>query len=283
MQHEGKLALWQLFSYYKQYPTQRCISGTIYGILNEWRFIQQLRVWEEFLADRIDELSEHANERFLPERRIPHPCFSNYITGSIDVTVIIIQKPTGEWATMTYNGKYQDCVLKLQIFVDNTGRLVWYSGPHLGVTHDLELFRRFPPPLRPNEKLLADKAYIGGGPRLVCPCKRVKGQKQLSPLQRAYNDVHGFWRATIEHINAHIKKFQILLSYSGKIPSHSTYLFRAVKIIIHSLAVHIRSSPLRVLTPIPPPCNYSEEIEMEREIGNRRSFGTRRPSLHSMS
>jgi len=50
-------------------------------------------------------------------------------------------------------------VLKVQAVSDHRGNLIWFSGPHMGVTSesDIELFRHYPPPLNVgNEKLLAD-------------------------------------------------------------------------------------------------------------------------------
>ena len=82
---------------------------------------------------------------------------------------------------------------------------MWYSGPHIGVKADIRLFREYTPPLGDGERLLGDKAYIGNA-RLVAPVKKRRGAAGLSRRDAAFNIVHGFYRATIEHRFAFIKR-----------------------------------------------------------------------------
>ena len=81
---------------------------------------------------------------------------------------------------------------------------MWFSGPHLGVTSDIRVFRENPPPLGPRERLLGDKAYIGDA-RLIAPVKKRRGVAILSQRNQAYNLVHGWYRSTVEHLFAYVK------------------------------------------------------------------------------
>ena len=43
--------------------------------------------------------------------------------------------------------------------VDHSGSPIWFSGPHLGVTFDREIWLKCHPEIKSNERILADKAY----------------------------------------------------------------------------------------------------------------------------
>lgn len=93
----------------------------------------------------------------------------------------------------------------MQGVCDNRGNLIWYSGPHLGVTSDHKLFRDHSPPLLDGERLLGDKAYIGLRGRVIAPYKKKPG-RGLSERRLAFNVAHGWYRATIEHCFAFVKR-----------------------------------------------------------------------------
>jgi hypothetical protein len=105
--------------------------------------------------------------------------------------------------------RYSSCVLVLaqvQGVCDNRGNIIWYSGPHLGVTSDIKLFRENPPPLLDGERLLGDKAYVGLRGRVLVPYKKKKGAAGLTTRRHEFNMVHGWYRATIEHCFAFVKR-----------------------------------------------------------------------------
>lgn len=69
-------------------------------------------------------------------------------------------------------------------------------------SHDSYLFRAFPPPLTGNEAGLNDSAYVGpceDSGRAIAPFKRPKGGV-LTAEQKMFNEVHSWYRATIEHL-----------------------------------------------------------------------------------
>jgi hypothetical protein len=129
---------------------------------------------------------------------------------------------------------------------DHRGNIIWYSGPHLGVTSDIKLFRDFTPPLEPGERLLGDKAYIGDE-RLVSQVKRRRGEMDVSLRDRAFNVVHGWYRSTIEHCFAYLKRFRILSGvYRGKLLTQKDYLANALKIIVHISCAYTKHHRQRI-------------------------------------
>ena len=94
----------------------------------------------------------------------------------------------------------------MQAVCDHRGNIIWYSGPHIGVTSDVKLFDGYTPPLDDGEKLLADKAYVGRPDELIVPFKKQRGHAELSERRAAFNVVHAWYRATIEHCFAFVKR-----------------------------------------------------------------------------
>ena len=84
--------------------------------------------------------------------------------------------------------------------------MIWYSGPHIGVTSDITVFRENCPPLDPGERLLGDKAYVGEPEYLIPPYKKKRGQIKLPDRKWHFNNIHAWYRATIEHCFAFVKR-----------------------------------------------------------------------------
>jgi hypothetical protein len=129
---------------------------------------------------------------------------------------------------------------------DHSGCPTWYSGPHLGTIHDSRLIADYPPPLIPNENILADKAYQGGGPTLIVPFKKQRNESRIVGVRRAFNLVHRWYRATVEHSIGFVKRFRILSGvYRGRLPECLNHIENALTIIIHISAYHISLHPRR--------------------------------------
>ena len=158
----------------------------------------------------------------------------------------VFRPRNSDWQSNLYNGKYKRHVVKIQAVTDHLGTLMWYSGPHIGTSSDIEVYRLNRPPLLDREELLGDKAYQGERNTLIVPFKKRKGQSRLTPVRYAFNRVHQWYRATVEHSFAYIKRFQILNGrYRGRISRNGEHLQRAVHIIIHSSAIYTRTHPHR--------------------------------------
>jgi hypothetical protein len=54
--------------------------------------------------------------------------------------------------------------------------------------------------------LLGDKAYVGERSRLIAPYKKKRGQAKLAGRKWDFNNVHAWYRATIEHCFAYVKR-----------------------------------------------------------------------------
>jgi len=121
--------------------------------------------------------------------------------------------------------------------------------------------------------VLGDLAYIARlhRPHMIPAIKRQAGQV-LRAEEKAFNDVHGFYRATVEHVFGFLKRFQIFggrfrgvvrapksvvdnMKSTGRDDAFKDYvpfLTNAVKVIIHISNIHLKLSPKRTVMPIPP-------------------------------
>ncbi len=129
-----------------------------------------------------------------------------------------IQQPKDSFlAHALYNKKYGGPVYKFQNVVDFLGRIVAFTGVHLGKTHDAEIWSTtaLVHPLHPEELVLGDKAYIAE-PQVLVP-HRFPPNLHLLYHQYVTNRILSHYRARVEHSNARLKKHKILSGkYRGK-------------------------------------------------------------------
>jgi hypothetical protein len=187
--------LWSLLKYYKKYNVFRASANWFHGYHQT-----RLRETEEYLVSRMKLIFNNSFPvRKESQNNLSH-VFPSSVSGCVDTFPIFIRRPRGRWQSACYNGKYKGHVLKvslhaqhnnkttlyallqIQIVVDHTGSPIWWSGPHLGTTADVEIWRANHPTLDVNEKLLADKAYQGDHD-LLTPYKRKKHQVNLCCLR----------------------------------------------------------------------------------------------------
>jgi hypothetical protein len=90
---------------------------------------------------------------------------------------------------------------------------MWYSNPQIGTVHDIKMFQNVKPPLNENESLLADKAYVADKFKSpsICPIKKPR-DAELNDRQQAYNLIHRWYRASVEHSIGYLKRYKILSS-----------------------------------------------------------------------
>jgi hypothetical protein len=257
------LHLFTLLMYYKLYPINRGWTGPLTRVNKQpSRVLSLIRIWEKELAEKVNELADAWDDRHNPSNVLPHVFPSSNI-GCIDSFPIYVSRPTNSsFQSNLYNGKYGGHVLKVQAVCNHSGTLLWYSGPHIGTHHDVELYRQYSPPLDDDEEVLADLAYIGGGDRLSVPFKKqvvtvqVGRRKRrhtipLSAAQVVYNRIHSWYRSTIEHTFGYVKRFRILNStYRGRVLQKPEYIARAVRIIMHVSNVYLKAHPHRLHSPI---------------------------------
>lgn len=127
--------------------------------------------------------------------------YDESFTLLLDAFPIYIQRPSSR-QRWYYSGKYSRHVVKVQIYCDNLGNIVWY-GEKLwkGKYHDMKMFRRSHPLLLENEHVLADKGYCGRSGQefgLVTPIKKRRGS-ELTAREKAKNYIHSYYRIVVEH------------------------------------------------------------------------------------
>ena len=126
--------------------------------------------------------------------------------------------------------------------------MIWFTGPHIGVRHDSKLFETHPPPLENGEQWLADLAYVKHGRLKTCVCayKKQPG-KQLTKQQSAFNVMHSWYRCTVEHTIAYVKRFKILGGiFRGKVWENSQFIQNVATIIFNCATFHVNHTPMRV-------------------------------------
>jgi len=185
------------------------------------RVVHSLAASAEWLAKKLGTVKKHFRERFKKENVPPH-LFSYLTTGTVLAVVkLTIRMSKGCLDTFpirirrvnkklirksTQNGKYKAFVLKYQVACDLSGNVMWYSGPHAGCVGDPILWKNSHSDidLHPLECLLADKIY-GKGKNLIAPPKR-KNNQPLDIDSRCINDLHTYYRVTIEHVIGFAKR-----------------------------------------------------------------------------
>lgn len=239
------IQLFEVFIFLKLYPTQLAqpiVFNNIVYYRRQYHRLIKRRVL--FLAAVINEVDQTWNRRFEEPNALPH-VFDRTVTGCLDSFPIHVNRPvTSNWQKLMYNGKYKGHVMKVQAICDHHGSIVWYSGPHIGSIHDIKLWNLYGPRLSLGEKLLADKGYISSrNPELIVP---YKNPSNLTDDEKSFNRVLQWYRTTIEHSFAYIKRFTILSGcYRGKITVRDCHIQAALKIIVHSNNMHTTKFPLR--------------------------------------
>jgi len=170
--------LYELYCFLKMYPieatTHIVYQNKRYYEAQHHRLVKARILW---LASQMDEIREVWNNRTDPKNRLPH-VFPSNVTGCLDSFPIRVSRPKdSSWQSAVYQGKYnlKAHVLKIQAICDHSGSIMWYSGPHIGTTHDLKLWRQHNPRayMFQNERFLADKAYCSRShPELLVPWKQ---------------------------------------------------------------------------------------------------------------
>ena len=128
----------------------------------------------------------------------------------MDATECPIQRPSdNEIQRLYYSGKQKRHTIKYEVAITWTGssdyRIVWVSRPVPGSVHDLKLARMgWMKNLLPEEKVLADKGYIGES-CFVTPFKNPTYEYQFEA-----NQAIGRARIFVEHVMGLIKNFRAM-------------------------------------------------------------------------
>lgn len=130
------------------------------------------------------------------------------------------ESPTERRQGTGYSGKKKRQTLKTQIVVTPKGKIVHISHTVPGHRHDKKLFDQTRLKLPKHAKLLGDLGYLGAT-GVSLPHKSSK-LKTLTLAQKAYNQKHAQGRIIVEHVFAHLKKWQILAQrFRNPTPSYN--------------------------------------------------------------
>ena len=157
-----------------------------------------------------------------------------FYSGIVDTCPIYCPTPHDfHTAALLYQPKYKDCVLKWQLGIDFRGRIIMWTGPHLGTSSDKTIWDESWDDHRffSWERWLADLGYVGALGLLV----KFKGH--LTRRRRYFNNIHEFVRNRIEQIVGRIKNHRIFQQgvYSGNVD----FLISATNIIGHVTAYEL--------------------------------------------
>lgn len=100
-----------------------------------------------------------------------------------------------------YNGKYKDTILKVQLIIDFLGRIVYFSGPHIGNKYDGHIYREtyHEHPVSEQEYLLGDGHYTNI-PHIITPPSQPPGG-HMSDVDYAKSVIVSHYRSRVEHVN----------------------------------------------------------------------------------
>ncbi|WP_374983134.1 transposase family protein [Streptomyces fradiae] len=110
-----------------------------------------------------------------------------------------------------FSQKHRRHGANVQVVADHAGKLLWISPALLGRTHDLTAARTHRI-IRICERqgvpVLADRAYIGAGPWVTTPIRRLPN-RDLNPTQQTINRALSAARAPAERSIARLKTWRI--------------------------------------------------------------------------
>lgn len=144
-----------------------------------------------------------------------------------------------------YSGKHKAHGVNVQVIADPAGQLIWASPALPGARHDAGAAREHGLPdalAAAGVKTFADTAYIGLGPHIRAPFRRVRYdrttgkfvRRELSDGHREVNWSISAMRGPGERANAELKNWPILRKIRAS-PAHATRLVNAVQaVIIHA-------------------------------------------------
>ena len=135
----------------------------------------------------------------------------------VDATEQRIERPKNQ--RDYYSGKKHAHTIKTEIITDHKGRILRVSKPYEGRVHDFNI-RKTEGPL-PAVPILADSGYQGlqneHSARVILPKKKPKNGS-LGDIEKAENKKLSRRRIVVEHVFAHLKKWQILADrYRGRL------------------------------------------------------------------
>jgi hypothetical protein len=166
----------------------------------------------------------------------------------VDTTPVFVECPRKSSAARgLFNPKYGWTVYKAQVGIDFLGRIILFSGPHLGTTYDgnIWLSTEHLHPMQPQEWFLGDHHYTV--PQVMHGYIRPR-LGTLSYDEIFFNTILSHYRSRVEHTNAVLKRHRIFqMVFRGSLST----LTQILQIVAHTTNVllkqRIRYPPLATL------------------------------------
>jgi len=161
--------------------------------------------------------------------------FPYYVTGIVDTFPVYVEMPENTDARLClYNGKYKYCIYKFMMGMDLLGRIIYFSGPHIGTAYDGHLWNDYGDQLNDWEVLLGDQHFSICN-NFITPYRRPAGGN-LAYDKLLFNQILSHYRARIEHTNSLIEYHKILqVTFRGELET----LTHAAHIIAHTTNIEV--------------------------------------------
>lgn len=205
--------LLDVYEFIHCYPTHR---RGVMGHFNRYYISRTVLPAIYYLGAVMEEINW--NDRLDPYNH--GEFFDKYVTCMVDTMPIFINKSCNSNIAMaTYNGRYKENLFKVQVVIDFLGRIVFYSGPHIGSKYDGHLFTETDH-LHPREdwEMVLGDGHYSSIPNFITPFKKPRNGNlfkfykglliflgSLNQQQKQFNKVLSHYRARVEHTNWEIQ------------------------------------------------------------------------------
>lgn len=236
-----------MYMYMHIYSPKRQLGQTL-G-LNDYRYHYHVKPDMHWLSRNMNEI--HWDDRLSLWNHTHH--FPKLFTGMVDTFPVRVSQPEDSvLGKALYNPKYGSCVYKFQCAVDFLGRIILFSGPHLGTMYDGNIWNATEQwhILHCWELFIGDGAYVACK-QMLCP-HRAPRTRGVTQAALSANAVISHVRARVEHKNKLLERHNIL---GGRFRGGLELLEDAGTLLAHTENV---SSKMRVrYAPIGPWPHYS--------------------------
>lgn len=165
------------------------------------------------------------------------PLLPNCFTVVLDTYPVCVWQPLDKYlAGGLYQPKYATTVYKFQLGVTFAGEVVYASGPHLGTSSDVNIFRWWGPEREPWEWWLADGAYIGLQ-NVLCKFKNY-ANRVMRLWMFEINVMIDHYRARVEH---YVKEVKHPAMFQTNFRGSYAMLKASVRITLHMVALKLKT------------------------------------------
>ena len=129
-----------------------------------------------------------------------------------------------------FNPKYAGCIYKVTVPIDSLGNIVWICPLAPGTSADVLIWDRKGPERVTGHYMDYEIGSMDGAYKGRLHVWLFIGRKTLTERQKEYNDVHGFYRARIEHLFVHMWHWGIVRNIWRE---SGTDLHEYVRVLLH--------------------------------------------------